>query len=656
MKVPKSLFAAVLTVAAACGSQGVGGGASGGPPPATPPPPPVPADQGALLTSVGLDAMGYKVPDIAPCLKRGEHRLPAFAAQAFQVDGQPTEWASIPATIGEPAGDADAAHDLTQVAAAASGDDLALFVGLQPSADTSLEIDLGGLVSQRGAMAASILRYFRLYRGVLEERRDGVWGVVPSDLGKMAAGPDGSEVWLSRRLVGEAMSFPLWSISVRTRDGALITDSAPVAYFPSWLDGDRPRYAAALCTGWYTRPSGVDVLELNDVGVAGEQITSLARLAVDTVETVFHAEPPPVAQMAVLATYSGVDERADQDPYAVTSVNISPFSPTSPNPFPVGPVFRRLAARLFDLYLLKIHPAADPALRAAVRNALLDHVVRDSFGLSYFFDTYRATLGDASVAWGHVLGGMLTNDQLIDAWRQLAVGASTHDVFGEVTAESSLALVGDQDRDGLPDHYEAVYGTDPKRDDSDGDGWSDLAEVVTREDPLAHTRQPSNIMPDANFDDWLTLFPQKVHVDEGSSSTCPVAADINFYAAIATPNELVIGAVAHEFWENEPRAFWEAVIDLPAAKKQFLISVPSDSYATTVRDPATGAVLLTIERAFPQGRKTVEWVLRRSELKLTETFDTPDTVRIRIRTLFHGADDKDIYCDETAWFPPYVNR
>ena len=389
-----------------------------------------------------------------------------------------------------------------------------------------------------------------------------------------------------------------------------------------------------------------------------DRVGKLARLAIDAGIQAFHGESPPVLQLSVFETFNKPADGAYDSPFSAVAVDLAVFTNPSTAAFPEGPVFRRIAAQVIDLFLLKLYPSAESGLRLAVKQALLDHLVREAFGASYFFDTYRGTLlsNDANVAWGHVLGGVMTSDQLVAAWRLLAAGATTVSVFGDKTRETALAAVVDTDFDGLPDNYEAVYGTDPKRADSDGDSWSDLAEVVNSEDPLAQTRQPNRIMPDGNFDDWLTLFPQKVHLDEGHSVACPVAADIAFYAALASPDELMIGAVAREFWENEPLASWEVVIDLPNSKQQFLISVPSDSYSTTVKDPTTGRVLLTIERAFPQGRKTVEWVFTRKDLKVTEAFDVPDNVRIRIRTLFHDAAGKDNYCDETAWFAPYVTR
>ncbi len=669
-----ALRAALIAVLAGCGAKG-SGGSGGGKPPSTEPPP-VPPPSGAMLTSVGMDGMGYRIPPLSSCLKRTEdgHRLPVFAAGAFKADGDLTEWAGIATLLPDTLGDADSGADVALASAATADADLALMIQARPADGVSLGIEFGEAYLRHGELGGSIILRLRIYKGALERFLDGAWRTVPVDLGALAVNGGNFEVRLGRGLVGEALTYPAWSLRVFSRDEATGTtrDSTHAAFFSSWLDPDKPQFVLSTCKEWYTQHQPIGLVEIREadpasawvdgpqaLAAAQERVSQLGRLAIDAAVQAFPLESAPVLEVPVFESLGAVASAAFGEPYAAVAIDLAPFASSGTDAFPDGPVFKLLAARVLDLYLLELFPAADPGLRQAVNGALMDHLVRDTFGLSYFFDAYRGTLaaGNADVvAWGHVLGGVLTTAQLVDAWKQLAAGATPAAVFGDVTLETSLALTRDTDHDGLPDHYEAVYGTDPRRQDSDGDSWSDLAEVVNSEDPLAHTRQPNRIMPDGNFDDWLTLFPQKVHLDEGHSTVCPVAADIDFYAALASRDELMIGAVAREFWDDEPRASWEAVIDLPLVKRQFLVSVPSDSYATTIKDPETGKVLLTIERAFPQGRKTVEWVIRRQELKLESFFDEPDSVRIRIRTLFHDAGGKDNYCDETAWFAPYVTR
>lgn len=670
----RSIWCTVLVLAlTGCGSKGAGSGGGKTPPPHPQPAPPDPP--GALLTSVGLDGMGYRLPPFSSCLRRAdeEHRLPLLAPETFKVDGEASEWAPLPKVLSDAAGDAEASAEITLGAVALAGADLAVLLQAQVSDQVSLNLEFKNAYLRGGVLGSDHLLNLRVYRGALERTVRGSWQAVPAEWGGVGISGPNVEIRLSRGLIGEILTYPVWSIRAFTRHEALsvIGDTTQSVLFSSWLDPDKPQFTLSTCKEWYTQHQPIELVEVREANPTlsppdtletlvkiQAHISQLGRLAIDATTLAFHGEIPPLLQLPVFETVGSAVLPSFDGPYDAVAINLQPFTSSGIDVFPDGAVFRRLTARLVEAYLLKMYPASPPGLRLAVNNALVDHLVRDAFGSSYFFDAYRDYLvpNDEDVAWGHVLSGVRTGDQLVEAWRRLAGGASVTTVFNDVPRENSLVQVGDSDHDGLPDHYEAVYGTDPQRQDTDGDFWSDLAEVVNSEDPLAQARQPSRIMPDGNFDDWLTLFPQKVHVDQGHSNICPVAADINFYAALATKDELLIGAVAREFWDDEPRASWEVIIDLPNAKRQFLISVPSDSYRTIVKNPETGKVLLQIERAFPQGRKTVEWVFRRQELKLDAGFDEPDSIRIRIRTLFHDTADKDNYCDETAWFAPYVNH
>jgi hypothetical protein len=616
-----------------------------------------------------MDAMGYRLPPIASCLVRAvEGTAPTIPAGSFNADGDISEWTSVPSLLADSLSDAPPAGDISVASVAIAGDDLAVMLLAAPGPDVSIGVELGDGFLRHGSLGGDIIVRLRIFHGVVQRWTVDGWQPVGADLGTLGNSGANYELRLSHALVGEALSFPAWSARIFTTDETTGTtlDSTPTAYFLPWTDADKPQFGFTTCKEWYTQHQPIELVEMRESedapNPAYDRVSALARLALDATTAAFHGDNPPVMRFPLAINRGGRgDGAAFLGAFSAPIIDIAPFDPLSPETFPEGPVFRQLTERLVDMYLISLFPAATDDQRHAQRQAIVDHLVRDAFGASYFFDTFRQTLAsqDPAIAFGHVLAGVMSTDQLVDAWKHLAAGASATDVyapFTAVTPADALTAVVDTDFDGLPDNYEAVYGTDPKRADSDQDSWSDLAEVINSEDPLQKTKQPNHIMPDGIFDDWLTLFPQKVHTDEGSSNVCPVAADIDFYAALATHDELMIGAVAREFWDDEPRALWEAVIDMPIAKRQFLISVPSDSYTTTVKDPDTGKVLLTIERAFPQGRKTVEWVLRRDQLRLDAGFDDPDTVRVRIRTLFHDADGKDNYCDETAWFAPYVTK
>lgn len=55
---------------------------------------------------------------------------------------------------------------------------------------------------------------------------------------------------------------------------------------------------------------------------------------------------------------------------------------------------------------------------------------------------------------------------------------------GTASADATVTVVVDSDRDGLTDAQEAIYRTDPNKPDTDGDGLTDKAEVDALTDPL----------------------------------------------------------------------------------------------------------------------------------------------------------------------------
>lgn len=57
-------------------------------------------------------------------------------------------------------------------------------------------------------------------------------------------------------------------------------------------------------------------------------------------------------------------------------------------------------------------------------------------------------------------------------------------VFAQNNSSSSEGVFADFDQDGLSNEEEEVYGTDPNNEDTDGDGYSDGAEVQSGYDPL----------------------------------------------------------------------------------------------------------------------------------------------------------------------------
>lgn len=211
----------------------------------------------------------------------------------------------------------------------------------------------------------------------------------------------------------------------------------------------------------------------------------------------------------------------------------------------------------------------------------------------------------------------------------------------------------DNDNDGLPLFIERKIGTSDQKGDTDGDGWSDLAEYTGGFDPGSPAEVPGLIVADGIFAEWQNLLASKIIIDRGQSGLCEKDADIQFYASVADRDYLAIGAVAGEFWNNESKARWEVVVDLPKENRSILIVAPNRDRVVQIKDPETNALFMSYPLAIPAGGKVAEIVMDRQSLRISAPFASDLGVRLKLRTVYESAGEP-VFCDETSWFEPYI--
>jgi hypothetical protein len=773
-------------LAAACGKDGESGG--GGVPLPEVPSPQEP-DPLRLTTRVGIDAMGYRLPLTSSCLKpevgASIPQLTTFDQRDVTAT-QFSEWDKVPAQLNDSVGDAPSGLDIGEVRVGQVNDDLALAISLAPGEQTEMYVELGGVLIKKSSLFREqriLLKWSANAPTLLEQWQNAAFVTVHDPDTVISLGQRGLELKLSRRFLGDAVTWPAFWIRVYTKsqvnvEGSSLTggDSTHAAYFSSMLGGDAVTFGASACSSWATQSLSFSMqhlmdkkprLELEDsrfsMERASEAAFQLTRFAFDATRLFFPKEPLPLAKLYVIATTGSVSQgikMLDFDTetqdlaflYGALTLNVSDLDQTSSEFFPQGVVLRQAATRFIDLHLQAAYREAPSYLRRVVRMALTDHLLEEQVGPSYLLDSYLPTvsaflgkkavgdlakpeiiseriakLADPSLfpsseayqnykteteqkiaGLGHLFFAEFTPEILVSAWKKAAAIASTGKTPEEALRlalilmtqakvenieklsnleKQQLALavsdlwpgwlaqglyvidaargvdrspkqLDDVDLDGLPAFYERMRQTSDNMPDTDKDGWNDIAEVVAGTDPREASMRPQTISPDGNFGDWLELVPKRVLMDKGVFGSCPRAANISHYAALVNRDSLIIGAYSDTFWEAEPRAKWEAVLDFSQSNQQFLVTAISGSRQILVKDGKSLRTIQTINRAMPLARQVIEWTLSRESLGVATYFNKTEGIKIRLRTVYNDGDGdgEDHFCDETDWFGPAISQ
>jgi hypothetical protein len=213
-----------------------------------------------LHTTVGIQPNAYRKLDVSPCVKYVDYALPEFsgAASSPAVDGDLTEWATVPALLTDPVADAPALVDLAEVQVAGIDGGLALALAFQQAAGSNLYLEFGGVLSREKEIHTEIKHFFRIGAEGVSELRAGTWQSVGADLFAVVSGPSGMEISISDRLVGDTTTWPAWWVRVMAQDSETSRwDSTHAAYFPSVLGGNSIPFRFQKCVQWGGKPSRV---------------------------------------------------------------------------------------------------------------------------------------------------------------------------------------------------------------------------------------------------------------------------------------------------------------------------------------------------------------------------------------------------------------
>lgn len=732
MHILGELLTSIFILLVGCGYRGTGENSQ---PPVSTDIAPVPTDKSAPTTYVLTDILPYLQPESVGCLRADEQYGELPKLEQLHLDGEIDEWVKVPLALVDPLGDSDSSFDIGTVSVARMDADLAVAVAIQPDQATELIFEFGGVLLRDTELDLKVRKMFRLkgtelFELVSNRAIENQWRKIDLELFQIAKGSSGLELLIREKALGDVLVWPAFWMKIysQSEDFKYRTfDSASSVVFASVLANESTNLTFSSCYSWRSESIPIHlrfVIDRATLDNSRHQIEPSDSVAVwvsSIVRSGFEAAGKeigglvlPVSETTIYVVNAefqekieslGSEHRPDRayDGLILDSreliVGASEF-------FPEGKIFAAATAHIVRLDVLGRFPIAPSYWVNIITQALVDRIIQNNLGLSYWLDHYydhvaqfmsrsdaRSPKPISSANWhskeqafAHLLSTKFNSQELRGAWiraADLAKAGESYDsavlaALEEVTQSNDVRRwlaslwpgwiaeggyhkdlgpeqISDHDFDGLPTFWELGIGTHFDRADSDSDGWTDYAEVISGGDPLAATINPSVLVPDGNFADWLELMPKKLIIDRGHSGSCPQAADISHYAAVVGNENLLVGAYSSDFLEDEPAAYWEIVVDLPIQQRQLLVGLTAGSRQFTVRDSKSGAYLLVRERAPSLGRGTVEIPLARLDLGLQPWTIEREGLRLRVRTIFRDH-DAEIFCDETGWFTPEFNQ
>jgi hypothetical protein len=210
----------------------------------------------------------------------------------------------------------------------------------------------------------------------------------------------------------------------------------------------------------------------------------------------------------------------------------------------------------------------------------------------------------------------------------------------------------DDDGDLLPNFLEFHLASNPHSVDSDGDGWSDLAEFTHNTLLNSAGNHPSQIVPDGLFGDWQALLSSRIENDVGNSnSACTPSMDIQYAGGLISKDELVVVGTLNRSFAELPAHEWALYIQVKSGSTELLYDIrtsPDHSRVsiTQMQDKlrlGTRTYLRPDPRVFELGLHLRDFL----------PADFPrDNMELRYRFQIFEKASESLMCDETAWLAP----
>ena len=669
----------------------------------------------------------------------------------FKLDGSTGDWGGVPQILTDVKGDHRDGLDLNSVYFAAnktvSRDDLVGAVTFSKddvaaklAAGHSILIEFGQMgFDEENALTMKAARLYRIQNdGVYEFDATLGWSDSALDTSQADYAVNGNTLeWrLRKREIDHVIANSLWwvrTFSRSSKDSDRFKDSTAASYFHNYYQTTPSKSLkiqhCAAASNSKINFRFQQIMLGNIKGTFNPYMLGLVGFAYEQVQRVVGYRSFPFSDLPVLLTEEKLNPDVDlldgetgRDHFGVhlRYTEALELAIKSGN---YHQQFREIAEQLAEWLLAWKYPDSDQYFRSIVRQAVVDRIMREALGVSYWLSAYSenvnlflqkgddplniplearierlehpfddeesrqlyaAVTASKALAFGSLLGSRLPSLNVVSAWEQSATAgantgaslrkailavdpASPHQQFIEAVWQGwientnyvgkySQQSLRDRDADGLPNFYEQFIGSNEQLIDTDGDGWSDLAEVVSGTEFLSSATKPNRIIADGYFADWQELLPGSIRTKETSLKPgCPTASLLNAFIAVGSGSRLIIAAsTGASPKESDVPVSWEIELKTMRSRRQLLVVGARGEHRMQVFDVSKDKVLInTIDSAVPFASKAFEVLVDFAKLGLSDDLSKSGAVRIKIRSTVSEPQSK--ICDSSPAFLPLVS-
>jgi hypothetical protein len=602
----------------------------------------------------------FRWPTITPC---GLTYSTIDENKSISVDGSFDDWSDVDNTIFDPTFDSDA-QDLEHLSVAKNESGLFLHIKLRDGHEaSSLRINFKSLAEQQDHSITSSSPYnFVFEQGQLLQSIDDQLVVIPSINYQLVKNGSHLEIFLSRYLIGEITSWPVWGVTVSSTHQGVVLDQLGPAIYQSLIYPNNNNLTVQRCTqniGEF--PYTLFFLHTSNIPQLEVDVLSSSMWHVITALTPLHSRAKTLGTFSTLASGFSLNDQFF-DLYQPKSDYLSSISKDYFNSEHL--IFGGLlhvTSRYLNEHTTNTHDAIKEIFAHAMAYSYLAKHAGHHYWLARFKQVMMPNSNDPLLL-SFVLSHSISATDLFEHWvasrnfAELVSSISTQSISAQISdwitdsmtelqlgngTLSDVGLLQDSDQDQLPNFFEIVNQTDTNVADSDQDGWPDFAEFVLNS---GSNSRPDLIMQDGNINDWFRMLPQAFRADSNLLSKECKGGDI--LKSLSLFNNESIGIAAELQKDGEP-VNWEVFIQMPYKNKSWLISTTSNSNKVVVYNiKSKRRIIKSIPLPYTINPNQLELMISINALNLDTMFSKNDKLIAKLRTT---SIDGSYVCDDTPW-------